>query len=354
MNRKVIDCTAERISDLGVLRSNAKPIKVGTVLLSFKLTIGKVGFAGCDLYTNEAIAALESDKLHNEFLYYGLQHWDLLQNVDTAIKGATLNKEKLDKIIVTLPADPAEQARIARILSTVDEAIEQTEALITKYNRIRTGLMQDLLSARITEWPQHPLSQLADVASGITLGKKHNGPDTVERPYLRVANVQDGYLNLADVTTIRLPKSQVERYELHDGDVLMNEGGDFDKLGRGTVWRSEIAGCLHQNHVFRVRCQQDRLLPDFLALISASPYGKRFFVINSKQSTNLASINSTQLKSFPIPLPDVEEQRRLVEIFARKTSTLQMHQQQLAKLQTLKKGLMQDLLAGPKEYEEVS
>lgn len=127
----------------------------------------------------------------------------------------------------------------------------------------------------------------------------------------------------------------------------MNEGGDFDKLGRGTVWRDEVPNCLHQNHVFRVRCNKELLLPDYLALVSASPYGKSFFVLNSKQSTNLASINSTQLKSFPIPLPDIEEQKRLIDIFGKKAMTLMAHQQQLSKLQTLKKGLMQDLLSGP-------
>lgn len=267
-----------------------------------------------------------------------------LENLNESTGVPSVSRDSLYGVSILLKT-PAEQARIAHILSTVDAAIEQTEALIAKYSRIRTGLMQDLLTGQLDKLPMLPLCQLADVASGITLGKKHAGPDTVERPYLRVANVQDGFLNLTDVTNIRIPKSQVERYELRDGDVLMNEGGDFDKLGRGTVWRNEITGCLHQNHVFRVRCNQAVLLPDYLALVSASPYGKRFFVLNSKQSTNLASINSTQLKAFPIPLPNIGEQQRLVEIFAKKTAVLKTQQQQLLKLQTLKKGLMQDFLS---------
>ena len=134
------------------------------------------------------------------------------------------------------------------------------------------------------------------------------GRNTVELPYLRVANVQDGYLDLSSVNMIRIPKSHVEKYLLRVGDVLMNEGGDFDKLGRGSVWKGAIHNCLHQNHVFKVRPKSGVLASDYLAAVSASPYGKAFFVLASKQSTNLASINSTQLKSFPIPLPAYNEQ----------------------------------------------
>lgn len=295
---------------------------------------------------------LPNSNTDKHFLYYLMMTREVRNFMKGHSSGSTvlhLKTSAVPEIKIRIPADPAEQARIAHILGTVDAAIEQTEALIAKYGRIRTGLMQDLLSSQLVKLSMLPLGQLADVVSGITLGKKHEGPDIVERPYLRVANVQDGFLSLTDVTNIRIPKSQVERYELRDGDVLMNEGGDFDKLGRGTVWRNEIAGCLHQNHVFRVRCNQAVLLPEYLALVSASPYGKRFFVLNSKQSTNLASINSTQLKGFPIPLPNIGEQQRLVEIFTKKTAVLKTHQQQLLKLQTLKKGLMQDLLSGPEK-----
>lgn len=349
MNQRIVQYTSERISDLGVRNSNAKRVDKGSILLSFKLSIGKVGIAGLDLYTNKAIAALKPRKINPDYLYYGLQYWDLLQDVDAAIKGATLNKEKLHRIRVNYPSDPVEQARIAQILSTVDVAIEQTETLIAKYGRIRTGLMQDLLTQGIDEQTKRPLGQLADVSSGITLGKKHEGPDIVEKPYLRVANVQDGFLDLSEITYIKIPARQVERYELQAGDVLMNEGGDFDKLGRGTVWQDEIPGCLHQNHVFRVRCNRELLLPEYLALLSTSSYGKRFFILNSKQSTNLASINSTQLKSFPIPLPSLDEQKRLIDIFAKKTAVLDAYKEHLSKLQILKRGMMQDLLSAPQD-----
>ena len=126
----------------------------------------------------------------------------------------------------------------------------------------------------------------------------------------------------------------------------MNEGGDFDKLGRGTVWRGEINQCLHQNHVFKVRPKESELLSEFLANVSSSPYGKAFFVLASKQSTNLASINSTQLKAFSIPLPSYCEQKRIENILSRNEAKINLLHARLKKLRALKTALMQDLLTG--------
>jgi type I restriction enzyme S subunit len=151
LNRRVITETAEQITALGVKHSNVKLQAKGTVLLSFKLSIGRVAEAGLPVYTNEAIAGLRSKRIVHEYLYYGLQQWDLLQAVDQAIKGATLNKEKLKKIEFDFPEAIPEQARIAEVLSAVDQAIEQTDAVIGKQQRIRTGLMQDLLKRGIDQ-----------------------------------------------------------------------------------------------------------------------------------------------------------------------------------------------------------
>jgi len=276
--------------------------------------------------------------------------------------------------ILTPPKD--EQSNIAEVLSTVDQAIEQTEALIAKQKRIKTGLMQDLLTRGIdehgqlrteathafkdsplgripVEWEVARLGEVAEISAGITLGKLHEGPDTEELPYLRVANVQDGYLDLTEVKSIRVPKSHIEKYTLKDGDVLMNEGGDFDKLGRGAVWRNQLDTCLHQNHVFKVRPQPEKLASDYLAAVSASPYGKTFFMMASKQSTNLASINSTQLKAFPIPMPSYKEQLRIQSQFGAFSEVLNGSALELKKHSSLKTALMQDLLTGRKRVHSL-
>lgn len=131
-------------------------------------------------------------------------------------------------------------------------------------------------------------------------------------PYLMVANVQDGFLNLDEIKEIEVSAEQVERYSLVDGDVLFTEGGDYDKLGRGTVWQGEIKNCLHQNHIFVVRPHAEVLNPYFLSYQAGSRYGKQYFLKCSKQTTNLASINSAQLKGFPVLMPTIEEQVQIV------------------------------------------
>lgn len=360
MRQPYITATAEQITDIGVRLSNVKKVAAGTILMSFKLTVGRLAIAGRDLYTNEAIVALDSPKIDRDFLFYGLQFWDLLAGAEVAVKGATLNKRKLREIAVIYPDSRDEQERIAKVLLKVDGAITRAASLLSKHERIKTGLLQDLLSRGIgskgqlrdspsrslqlfSGWDVLPLDTVATVTSGITLGRKLTGPTTVLMPYLRVFNVQDGYLDLSEVKEVTVYRSEVERFKLQKGDVLLNEGGDYDKLGRGTVWQGQIEPCLHQNHVFRVRANRARLMPEFLELICASAYGRQFFLLNSKQSTNLASINSSQLKAFPVPCPKLEEQKAIVDAMSRHQVQCGVLQDDLSKLRRLKSGLMADL-----------
>ena len=154
------------------------------------------------------------------------------------------------------------------------------------------------------------------------MGKDYGGRKLVTRPYLRVANVQDGYLDLDKITEVAVPAEDVDRHELRPGDVLMTEGGDYDKLGRGYVWEGQIKGCLHQNHIFAVRPRLCVLASRFLASLMTSLHGKNYFTATSQQTTNLASTNSTKLKNFPIPLPSTEEQTAILAFLDRETAKI--------------------------------
>ncbi len=136
-------------------------------------------------------------------------------------------------------------------------------------------------------------------------------------PYLRVANVQDGYIDLSEMKEISVPIGQVERFTLQKDDLVLTEGGDFDKLGRGCIWDGEIPDCVHQNHIFAVRVLDKKVLvPRFLAYQMQSPYGRQYFLACAKQTTNLASINSSQLKKFPVLFPIHEEQHQIIDLLA--------------------------------------
>jgi len=166
------------------------------------------------------------------------------------------------------------------------------------------------------------LKYLEKVQTGLTLGNKHKNAKLKTRPYLRVANVQDGHLDISEMKMVEVTESEVEGYLLKEGDVLMTEGGDFDKLGRGCVWEGEIGGCLHQNHIFAVRADSKKLNSYFLAALLSSSYGKAYWIYTCKQTTNLASTNMTILKSFFILLPKLEEQERILEFIKQESQII--------------------------------
>lgn len=194
-------------------------------------------------------------------------------------------------------------------------------------------------------WKKRSLQQVAEIQTGIAKGKK-DIVDPVECPYLRVANVQDGHLDLREVKLIQVARKELARYSLRQGDVLMTEGGDFDKLGRGAVWEGEIPNCLHQNHVFAVRAIRNKLDPYFLSYQTGSSYGKSYFKSCSKQSTNLASINSSQLKEFPVLLPSVKEQESIVEVIQTWDRAIALTEGLITAKQKRRAWLMQQLLTG--------
>ncbi len=161
-------------------------------------------------------------------------------------------------------------------------------------------------------WVWASLDMLGEIASGVAKGTKRDAAIEVrEVPYLRVANVQRGFLDLSEIKTILATERDIAELTLQAGDILFNEGGDRDKLGRGWVWRAEVAHCIHQNHVFRMRPYLPEVLPELISH-HGNTFGKLWFQNAGKQTTNLASINMTMLRMFPVPLGPAAEQRELL------------------------------------------
>ena len=162
-------------------------------------------------------------------------------------------------------------------------------------------------------WVARSLGEIAEIQGGIQVGKRRSESVTlVDVPYLRVANVQRGWLKLDEIKTLQVTPSERDRLLLQNGDILMNEGGDRDKLGRGWVWESQIAECIHQNHVFRVRLF-DRSFPSKYVSHYANAKGQEYFFQKGTQSTNLASIGKRKLAAFTIPIPQTVEAREIVD-----------------------------------------
>ncbi|WP_422461538.1 restriction endonuclease subunit S [Endozoicomonas sp. ALB115] len=273
--------------------------------------------------------------LDNYYFKYLLMSEEFQQSLKMYASGSTALGIKAERFVYLRKLLPPidEQHLITNFLdhetAKIDTLIEEQKTLIRLLQEKRQAVISHVVTKGLNpdapmkdsgvEWlgevPEHwivrRLKHVADLQSGIPKGKDLAGKITIEVPMLRVANVQDGYLKLNEVHKIHIEPDQLERYELKKGDVLMNEGGDNDKLGRGAVWKGEIAPCIHQNHVFAIRPKD--IEPEWLALLTGSSYAKFHFYRVAKQSTNLASISSSNIKETPLVIPPFEERRAIID-----------------------------------------
>ena len=366
MRQRFITESAEQISGLGVKKSNVKLQQPGTVLLSFKLSIGRVAIAAVPLFTNEAIAGLSPTGLTRDFLFQGLQGWDLLQGVDQAIKGATLNKQKLKRILFEYPESEREQAKIAEVLSTVDRAIEQTEALIAKQLRIKTGLMQDLLTRGIDEhgnlrseqthkfkdsplgripeeWKVRSLGQCVGADAPICYGILMPGQGVVNGvPVIKVKDIVGGRIVQDSLLlTDRRIDRQYQRSRLRSGDLLITIRGT---TGRLAVVPPELDGANITQDTARVRLNDDHEARFcFYCLQSESAQGQiALYTIGQA----VKGINIGDVKRLLLGMPSPHEQERLANQFEGLEKTIHSTSRALAKLKSTKAGLMKDLLTG--------
>ncbi|WP_344971796.1 hypothetical protein [Streptosporangium fragile] len=285
------------------------------------------------------VCSVSSD-IHGPYLHYLLRSKPLVAEYGKRSKGIRpaqwrLYWEDLADIGVGLPS-LEEQRRIASFL---DGSVALIDGLISARSSQRDGVeerffveISEMLTPGIVgasgndrAWPWLPefipgipmvrLGYLSKLQAGITVHEgRELGGDVVTRPYLRVANVQAGQVDLSGISEIQVPRAMANRSTLRSGDVLMTEGGDLDKLGRGTVWRGEIPDCLHQNHVFAIRPDRERLDGNYLVLLTQSMHGRCYFESTGSKTTNLASTNSSKIMKFPIPLRGLDSQRRIVRI----------------------------------------
>ncbi|MDJ0312027.1 restriction endonuclease subunit S [Arthrobacter sp. H35-D1] len=287
---------------------------------------------------NHAHVLRATNATTNSFLHYYLNTFNFegYANGTTRLK---LTKSAANSIPFPLPP-LAEQHRIVEALeeqlSRLDEASSLLSTSARRASAFRLRLNRYSETATMTNayalppspadvddvdlpkipnnWRWGRLEEIADVVGGITKdAKKQSDPALTEVPYLRVANVQAGHLKLDVVTKIRATEKQIKKLLLQPGDVLLNEGGDRDKLGRGWIWEGAIDNCIHQNHVFRIRVRENAVLPELIAW-HANSYGRKWFERNGKQSVNLASVSLRVMKKFPIPIPPVQEQDDLVTL----------------------------------------
>ena len=270
------------------------------------------------------------------------------RSVNLPSAGYSRHFKFLKELAVPKPTLP-EQHRLVDILSRAEGIVRLRREAEKKAAELIPALFIDLFGDPATNprgWPVERLEDVAQIISGVTKGRRLEATECVELPYMRVGNVKDGYLDLSEVKTIAVRPAEVEKYRLHPGDLLLTEGGDPDKLGRGALWAGEIETCLHQNHIFKVRAKRELVQPEYLAELTGSAYGKAYFFRIAKKTTGIASINRTQLGGFPIPLPPPALQTDFIDKLAAIRSIQSQQSAATAKAQASFDALLAEAFGG--------
>jgi type I restriction enzyme, S subunit len=369
LQRRVITETKERITEKGISHSNVKPIRKGTLIISFKLSIGRAALAEMDLFTNEAIAAItpKDKRIHADLLYYVLP--DVAKNAitDTAVKGATLNKSSLGKLTFRVPIEYKQQEKIAKILSTIDRTITHTEALIEKYQQIKAGLMHDLFTRGIgadgklrpprdqapelyqessigwipKEWEVKPIGQVFSVQLGKMLSPLAK-TGKFEFSYLNNRSVHWDKVDIEGLSSMDFNPEEREKFKLIYGDLLVCEGGD---VGRTAMWRDDLENCYFQKTIHRLRSLNNEVLPEFMLRFMMYAKNTGMFS-NFTSQTSIAHLTREKLITINVFVPNVTEQEQLVKRFESIDHNISVEINFMDKLKKQKSGLMHDLLTG--------
>src|SRR6266508_1058208 len=313
----IISNTAEMVSRLGIANSSAVRHPAGTVILSRTASVGFSAILGADMATSQDFATWTcGGQLDRKYLLHTLRAMAPdLRRLAMGSTHKTIYMPDIAELRIPLPSIE-EQRRIADFLDAETALIDQLDASrlaqIGLLNELRVATVSDAYTLRPNVSAPR-LGYLATVQSGVTVdASRASSLNDVTLPYLRVANVQGGYL---------------------------------DKLGRGTVWEGQIDPCLHQNHVFAVRVDMRHLDPYYLALLTLTTHARIHFESTGNKTTNLASTSSSKIRDLRVPLPALPEQRAIVKATRSALASIEALGAAIARQRTLLTERRQALIA---------
>ena len=242
-----------------------------------------------------------------------------IKEVATGSVRDNLRLSMLYDFMIELPSLDV-QRQIVSNLDLLASIIRQRNQQLTKLDELIKARFVEMFGDMLLnslEWPEKPLEGLADIVSGITKGRKTTETGLIEVPYMAVSNVKSGYIDWTTIKTILATKQEIEQYRLMPDDILMTEGGDPDKVGRGAIIKNPLKDSIHQNHIFRVRLDKSELLPAYFAEYLQHQKAKRYFLGCAKQTTGIASINMRQLRALPVLIPPLPLQNQFADFVAK-------------------------------------
>lgn len=340
---KYVEDTKERISALAVQESGIKSVPANTVIMSFKLSLGKTAITQEPVYTNEAIMAFiptEKYAVLPDYFYYLFSAKDWTKGTNRAVMGTTLNKATLSAVSITVPPID-EQRKIAAILDKVSDLIAKRRQQLDKLDEMVKARFVEMFGDVIQNtklWPQYIFSDITTSRLGKMLDAKQQ-TGMCQYPYLANFNVQWFRFELNNLNEMDFNEADRIEFELRDGDLLVCEGGE---IGRCAVWHNEIQPCYFQKALHRVRCKKEIVLPDYLAWwFKYNCDNKGFAAIEGAKAT-ISHLPGAKLKALLVSVPPIEQQKQFATFVEQTEKSKTTISRSLEKLETLKKALMQE------------
>ena len=320
-------------------------IDSGSLLVGMDGEFNIARWKGGHALLNQRVCKITAkEDVNEEYIRFALSKaLKKIENRTAFVTVKHLSAKELNQLEIDVP-NYTTQTDIAKVMTQIESIISARQRQLQKLDELVKARFIELFGDMFLNskaWKKQALDSLADVVSGITKGRKTKEPQLIEVPYMAVSNVKDGYIDWTTVKTIQATQQEIEQYRLLPDDVLMTEGGDPDKLGRGAILKEPLQNCIHQNHIFRVRLNESLILPAFFEEYLKHQKAKRYFLGCAKQTTGIASINMRQLKALPVLLPPLELQEQFAAFVEQTDKSKVAVQKALDEAQLLFDSLMQ-------------
>jgi len=349
-----------------------KICKPGDILISVRAPVGDLNKADREYCIGRGLAAIRfDDGIDARLGWHLLSYWVL--GLRVVAQGSTfkaIGRTELANLQVADVPIP-EQRRIAEILDTIDDAIQKTEALISKLKAMKQGLLHDLLtrgldkSGKLRDPKAHPeqfkdsplgnaprswrvqkLQSFYDEPSvnGLYKPKKYygHGPLMIHMPQMFRGLIID----TSDAARVEVNSAEIDRYGLRNGDlVFARRSLNLEGAGRCALVNDLTETTTFESSIIRVRIRQEELLPEFVNYFLNSAIGFRLRLPLIRQVA-VSGVSSGDIASIPIPCPSISEQERIIQVIEAHVSHIRNEKQYRDKLKLQKKGIMHDLLTG--------
>lgn len=338
---KYVGDTKEQITDLAVQEGGIKAVPADTIIMSFKLSLGKTAITKVPIYTNEAIMAFLPTEKYDvcpDYFFHLFSGRDWSEGTNRAVMGATLNKATLSNMEVVIPPLD-EQCRIAAVLDKVSYLIAKRREQLDKLDELVKARFVEMFGDPVSNpynWEKVPLSELADIRIG-PFGSLLHKEDYIEggHPLVNPSHIIDGKIVIDEKLTVSHQKYiELEAYHLKAGDVVMGRRGE---MGRCAVVSQEGLLCGTGSLLIRPK---GKVTADYIQKIISFPSFKKT-IEDMAVGQTMPNLNVPIVSAFQIIKPPMQVQENYYTLVTQVDKSKLTIQQSLDKLEVLKKALMQ-------------